>query len=278
MCVPSKTVGAERGTAKLAGCRVDRRIDADLQYPSTTMVLYRAKLGNEMYPEHERRMTPGRTLVLILAAAVLAGGESARADDGGESYDLTDGGPSEWLPADGSRWQFRDGSISGRTPKLDGAKTDPAASAFLESRRVFGGNKSVDVELDFEAGRYFGIYFDYDPATESGIWMATGHFLSDEEQVHNVESAYIKTVDDGHWVVRATGELEVPADAPLDLRFEREGDDYRIWQGDRLVVTYRKPGGYPPGKLRLRLVNSAARIPRLAVSADTVSILESDGP
>lgn len=223
-------------------------------------------------------MMPGRTVLALLAAAVLAGAQPAQADGGGDSYDLTDSGTSEWLPADATRWRFEGGSILGRTPKLDGAKTDPAASAFLESRRVFSGDKSVEVELEFEEGRYFGIYFDYDPATESGIWMATGHFLPDEQKVHNVESAYIKTVDGGHWIVRATGELDVPAAAPLTVRFEREGDDYRVWQGDRLVVTYRKPGGYPPGKLRLRLVNASARIDRLQVSADTISVLESDGP
>ncbi|MDX1481911.1 MAG: hypothetical protein R3315_09560 [Woeseiaceae bacterium] len=219
-----------------------------------------------------------RICLLIVTAASLYGGSPASAEGGERLPDLTEAGAAEWLPADAGRWRFEDGSIHGRTPVFDGAKTDPQASAFLESRRLFAGNKSVEVDLDFDHGRYFGIYFDYDPETESGIWMATGHPLSAGDRIHNVESAYIKTVDDGHWIVRATGELDVTPGVPLTLRFERSGDDYRIWQDDRLVLTYRKPGGYPAGKLRLRLVNAAARIDRLSVTADAITAEPIDGP
>ena len=154
-------------------------------------------------------------------------------------------GQSEWLIENGAGWRFESGALSGRTKVFDGEKADPDASVFLESRRVFGGDKTIHIDVRFETGRYLGVYMDYDPATRSGIWMATGHFLPEDEKVHYVESAYIKTVEQGHWVVRATGELDVPAGSSLSLRFERSGDDYRIWQGDRLVATYRKPGGYP---------------------------------
>ena len=207
-------------------------------------------------------------LVLLAGTGVVAligTGSHASAET---SLDLL--APAEWLLDDAAGWRLDGDVLYGRTRLFDGEKTDPEASVFLESQRVVGGDKRIDVEVTFDAGRYLGVYVDYDPETGSGIWMATGHALPADEQEHYVASAYIKTVERGHWVVRATGQLDVIPGASLSLAFTRDGDDYRVWQGDRLVTTYRKPGGYPPGKLQLRLVNAEARISRLSLRADEI--------
>jgi hypothetical protein len=95
--------------------------------------------------------------------------------------------------------------------------------------------------------------------------MATGHPLAADAPDNEVERAYIKTVEDSFWIVRATGELVIEPGVPVRLRLAREGDTYGIWNDETLVVTYHKPGGYPPGPLQLRLTNASARIHRLEV-------------
>ncbi len=49
-----------------------------------------------------------------------------------------------------------------------------------------------------------------------------------------------------------------------------EGDDYSVWNDDRLIATYHRPGGYPADPLQLRLVNAKARIHQLRVRSDWV--------
>lgn len=197
----------------------------------------------------------------MLAASAIAG------EDPGEHTDLLASGEAAWVEFDRRRWRMSDGVLEGRTAVLDGDKTDPAASTFLVSRRIFGGDVLVSMDITFEAGRYAGVYIDFDQRTQSGIWMATGHALPDDDR-HHVESGYIKSVVGGHWIVRATGELPIERRVRTRLRFERRADDYNLWHDDRLVATWRKPGGYDAGPLQLRLTNAHARIERLEVTSD----------
>ncbi len=169
---------------------------------------------------------------------------------------------------DGEHWTFSDGELMGASAVFDGKKTDPAASTFLVSKGTFGGDVSVSMELTFETGRYLGVYLDFGQDTQTGMWMATGHALSADAADNEVERAYIKTVEDSFWIVRANGELNIKAGEALFLRFERKSDDYSVWSDDRLIATYHRPGGYPAGPLQLRLVNAKVRIHRLQVQSD----------
>lgn len=181
--------------------------------------------------------------------------------------DLLESGRHAWASV-GAGWGFDSGEISGASSIMDGAITDPAASTFLVSNTVFGGDIAVSVDISFDRGRYLGIYLDFDQEKQTGIWMATGHALAEDAANNEVERAYIKTVEESLWVVRATGELVVQPDTALHLRFERKGDYYSIYNDDTLIVTYRKLGGYPAGPLQIRLTNASARIHGLLVESD----------
>ena len=199
-------------------------------------------------------------------AAILAALPAFAADS---TVDLMDGASSNWLPADAS-WVFENGEIAGASSIMDGAITDPAATAFLVSRKIFGGDVVVSMDVTFEAGRYIGVYIDFDQDTQTGIWMATGHALGPNAADNEVERAYIKTVENSFWIVRATGQLVVGSGEMLRLRFVRKGDDYSIWSDEMLIVTYHKAGGYPAGPLQIRLTNASARIHRLEVESDCI--------
>ena len=181
--------------------------------------------------------------------------------------DLLADGDRAWLPAD-TTWIFDNGKIAGTSSIMDGAITDPAASTFLVSQNSFGGDIVVTIDVTFNAGRYLGVYLDFDQDTQTGIWMATGHALAADAADNEVARAYIKTVEDSFWIVRATGELSVEPGSLLRLRFVRKGDVYSIWNEETLIVTYYKAGGYPAGPLQIRLTNARARIHRLVVEAD----------
>jgi hypothetical protein len=179
--------------------------------------------------------------------------------------DLLANGAAGWEPFDGARWQFADGELTGSTAIFDGDKTDPAASAFLVSKETFSGDFIVSLELTFTEGRYLGVYLDFGQETQSGIWMATGHALPPDAPDNEVERGYIKTVDNGFWVVRATGELPIEKGRRVKLGFSHRGDAYSLWNDGKLIAVYRKAGGYSPGPLQLRLTNSAVRIHQLQV-------------
>jgi hypothetical protein len=181
--------------------------------------------------------------------------------------DLLAAGASAWVSPEAT-WEIDDGEISGASRIMNGAITDPAASTFLVSKTIFGGDIVVSLDITFDTGRYLGVYLDFDQETQTGIWMATGHALAEDAADNEVERAYIKTVEDSFWIVRATGELPVRPGEPLHLRFERKGDYYSIYNEDTLIVTYRKPGGYQAGPLQIRLTNASARIHRLEVESD----------
>ena len=185
--------------------------------------------------------------------------------------DLLVEGAVSWRAPDASRWSFEGGEILGVTPVLDGAKTSPESSSFLVSKQTFRGDLVVSIDITFEKGRYLGVYLDYGQETRSGMWLATGHPLPEDpkERQLEVEAAYIKTVDAGDWTVRTQGELVIEQGKPVRLQFIKKGDDYSVWHDGRLIVTYRKPGGYEPGPLQLRLTNAKARIHRLEVQSES---------
>ena len=183
----------------------------------------------------------------------------------GQTVNLLAGGADTWVDFDASGWQFDNGELRGSTTVFDGEKTDPAASIFLVSNRSFEGDFIVSMEVTFEQGRYLGVYLDFNPASQSGMWLATGHGLGEDAPDNEVERGYVKTVDEGSWVVRATGELPVRQGERVKLGFSSRGDDYTLWNDGRLIATYRKDGGYPDGRIQLRLTNAAVRIHRLEV-------------
>lgn len=199
-------------------------------------------------------------LIAILSIAAQALAETS-------AVDLLAAGESAWQRVDPG-WSFANGTLTGATSVMDGATTDPAASTFLVGNTVFGGDVVVKLDVTFEEGRYLGVYLDFDQDSQSGIWMATGHALPDDAADNEIERAYIKTVENSFWVVRANGELVVRPKQRLHLRFERKGDYYSIYRDDTLIATYRKPGGYPAGPLQLRLTNARATIHGLSVTAD----------
>jgi len=201
-----------------------------------------------------------RTFKHILAVALLWPLAAS-----GQAVDLLAAGEDAWQSFDRDRWQFTDGELRGRTAVLDGDKTDPAASTFLVSRRKFSGDYIVSLDVTFDEGRYLGVYLDFGQDTQSGMWLATGHALPPDAPDNEVERGYIKTVDKGAWVVRATGELVIEKGKPVRLGFSRHGDDYSLWNDGRLIAVYRKEGGYPAGPLQIRLTNAAVRIHGLRV-------------
>lgn len=206
-----------------------------------------------------------RSALLTLSIVVAAG--LVRAEQEPSVVDLLAGGAASFRPFDSSRWTFVDQELRGATPLLNGPKTSPESSAFLVSKRVFEGDITVAIDITFETGRYLGVYVDFDQETQSGIWMATGHVLAEDpaERHLEVETAYIKTVERSDWTVRTQGELLIEPGERVRMKFTKRGDTYRVWRDDRLIVTYQKDGGYPPGPLQLRLTNAAARIHRLDV-------------
>ena len=186
---------------------------------------------------------------------------------GHAKVDLLNEGARAWKSVNAG-WKFANGVLTGASSIFDGAITDPAASTFLVSKAVFGGDIAVSMDLSFEQGRYLGVYLDFDQETQTGIWMATGHPLAEGAAGNEVERAYIKTVEESSWIVRATGELVVKPHMPLHLRFERKGDYYSIYSNGTLIVTYCKPGGYPAGPLQIRLTNASVRIRSLLIESD----------
>ena len=119
--------------------------------------------------------------------------------------------------------------------------------------------------MTFDKGRYLGVYLDFDPKTQTGIWMASGHDLPADAPANEVARGYVKTIEKGFWIVRATGELDIEPGRRVKLGFSRRGDDYSLWNEGRLIATYRKPGGYPAGRIQLRLTNAAVRIHHIEV-------------
>jgi len=173
-----------------------------------------------------------------------------------------------WHMPDPGQWMFSANELACTTQIFDGELDDPRATAFLISNETFGGDILFSVDINFEVGRYIGVYLDFDQKSQSGIWMATGHALSGDAPDNEVERGYIKTVDNDCWIIRTTGELVVKKGEMLRLGFANKNDDYSLWNDGKLVITYHKPGGYPAGPLQLRLMNAKARIHRLEVQSD----------
>ena len=160
---------------------------------------------------------------MLLAATIAL--SQARAGD--HTVDMLADGRM-WQSSDPSAWNLSGSQISGATQIFDGAITDPDATTFIISKHVFGGDIVVSMDVTFDVGRYLGVYLDFSRDTQTGIWMATGHALAANAPDNEVERAYIKTVENSFWIVRATGELVVESGETLRLRFVRKGDQYSI--------------------------------------------------
>ena len=188
------------------------------------------------------------------------------------STDLLAGGKDNWTSPDWSRWEIDQGVAKGETLKFPGVATaNPEAAAYLLTRGVFEGDLELSMDIVFERSRYIGVYLDYDPDTDTGMWLATGHPLPEDDAGESqTETAYIKTVDNGDWIVRARGELRISPGEVLRLRWMKSGPDYSIWQDDRLIVAYRPERNYPPGPVMLRLMSAVAEIRRLEMRSDRV--------
>jgi hypothetical protein len=212
------------------------------------------------------RKYPG--LKIVLGALLMLSTLQAPAQAEWDRIDLLAQGEAAWRDFESSGWRLEDDGLVGETAVFDGAITDPEASLFLVSRESFGGDVLMRMHVTFEVGRYIGVYLNFGQQSQSGIWMATGHALPQEELEHHVESGYIKTVEGGHWVVRSSGELIVEKDQRVSLEFRRQGDNYTLSRNGHLVAIYHKEGGYPAGPLQLRLVNAKARIDKLEVVTD----------
>jgi hypothetical protein len=128
--------------------------------------------------------------ICFLLPAVLTG-SGALADK--SRVDLLAAGKRAWDSVDAT-WNIDQGEIAGVTRIKNGAITDPAASTFLVSKAIFGGDIVVSMDVTFETGRYLGVYLDFGQDTQTGIWMATGHALAEDAAANEVERAYIKTV------------------------------------------------------------------------------------
>jgi len=215
-------------------------------------------------------MTSNRRLRHVLLALAVFG-LARLAPAAPRVVDLLAPGVQSWRSPDLSRWSFVDGEIHGVTKTLAGRKTAPESSSFLVSEETFAGDLSVSIDITFDTGRYLGVYLDFGQDTQSGIWMATGHPLPEDpdERHFEVETAYIKTVEESDWTVRTRGELLIEPGERVRLRFVKRGETYSVWHDGRLIVTYYKSGGYPPGPLQLRLTNAKARIHRLEIQAET---------
>lgn len=205
--------------------------------------------------------TLNHTIVLFICVVLLAPVALAESDN------LLEGDGARWHQPNEGGWEFTGGELSGSSKIFDGEKTDPDASVFLVGKDTFSGDFSVQIDVTFVKGRYLGVYLDYSQETQSGIWMATGHLLDDSAADNEIERAYIKTVDDGTWIVRATGDLAITPGKRISLGFARQGDVYSLWNEGRLIATYYKEGGYPAGPLQLRLTNARAQIHRMDVQS-----------
>ena len=188
------------------------------------------------------------------------------------STDLLAGSNDNWTSPDWSRWEFNQGAVKGETLKFPEVATgDAEAAAYLLTRNVIEGDLELSMDIVFQRSRYIGVYLDYDPDTDTGMWLATGHPLPEDDAGESqTETAYIKTVDNGDWVVRARGELTISPGEVIRLRWVKSGPDYSIWQDDRLVVVYRPERNYEPGPVMLRLMSAVAEIRRLEMRSDRV--------
>lgn len=203
-------------------------------------------------------------LFLVLASCSLPGNADSVVTDMLQNPGI------RWQTQTPDRWTLEHGAISGSTKVFDGAKEDPESSTFLVSNQTFGGDLHVDIDVSFSQGRYVGVYLDFGQESQSGIWMATGHALAASSASNEVERGYIKTVDNGFWVVRANGELQIDGEEKVHLGFARRGDQYSLYRNSRLIATYFKAGGYPAGPLQIRLTNAAATISRFVVRSEWV--------
>jgi hypothetical protein len=172
------------------------------------------------------------TLLLLMFLAPLAAS--------GQTIDLLAQGADSWEPFDEARWKFVDGELHGSTAIFDGDKTDPDASTFIIAREKLEGEYLVSLDVSFDEGRYLGVYLDYGQKTQTGIWIASGHALPADAPDNEIERGYIKTVENGFWIVRATGDLAIAKGERIKLGFSRRGDEF----GESNEITEKVAAGF----------------------------------
>lgn len=136
----------------------------------------------------------------------------------------------------------------------------PRANSFLLSENAFHGDVEVQLAVEFERGRYLGCYLCYDPKTDSGYWLSTGHAVGNYPN-----QAYIKIVRNGDWQTMAHGSLEIRPGQKYQLSFRRTGQELAVLVGGEPVVTW-SDDTFHKGHVQLRLHNTKVKVHKLSVT------------
>lgn len=139
------------------------------------------------------------------------------------------------------------------------------ANAYLLSDAEFSGDVAVSLQVKFLRGRYLGCYLGYDPASDTGYWLATGHAVGD-----NPNEAYIKIVRKGKWEVIAAAPLALEPNVEYRLCFQRTGAELAILVDGKSIVSAHAPE-FPRGHVQLRLHNTKVELLEVAVGQGPVS-------
>jgi hypothetical protein len=138
------------------------------------------------------------------------------------------------------------------------------ANAYLLSDAEYEGDIAVSLRLKFLRGRYLGCYLCYDPDSDTGYWLATGHAVGE-----NPNEAYIKIVRNGKWEVVASSPLAIEADVEYRLCFQRTGAELAILVNGKSIVSSHAPE-FPSGHVQLRLHNTKIELFEVAVGQSPV--------
>lgn len=135
----------------------------------------------------------------------------------------------------------------------------PRANSYLLGREGFSGDVEVRLRARFLRGRYLGCYLCYDPSTDSGYWLATGHDVGEDPN-----EAYIKIVRRGVWEVMASAPLAIIPGKEYRISFSRKGNELVLGVDDEPIVNWRD-AEFTKGKVGLRLHNTKLEIWDLTV-------------
>lgn len=136
----------------------------------------------------------------------------------------------------------------------------PRANSFLLSSESYSGDVLVEIQASFLRGRYLGCYLCYDPQTDSGYWLSTGHGVGNYPN-----QAYIKIVRNGDWKTMARAPLEIEPGKTYRLGYRRRGNELAVLVAGQPVVTWRDDT-FNSGKVQLRLHNTKVEITDLKVT------------
>lgn len=158
-------------------------------------------------------------------------------------------------------WRIEDGRIVGETEPWP--HKHPRANSFLLSNSTYEGDVQVDATVRFQRGRYLGCYLCYDPKTDSGYWLSTGHDVGNYPG-----EAYIKIVHNGDWKTMARAPLTINSNETCKITYRRRGAELAVLASGQPIVTW-SDSTYRQGHVQLRLHNTKVEILDLAVSTPT---------